>query len=151
MHVGGWSEEATRTNKPGWVESNGGEQLFQTDAQALLRWAQAGREAGREKATEQPVGRGPGRANPRTLRWEDTWEIRKGGGNCRDYGLRRRTEERAVGDNERNAFRGQILYAALESGFFLHSILSEIGSHGGGYFSFFCTMQLSSHKSMEER
>ena len=35
--------------------------------------------------------------------------------------------------------------------FFLHSILSEIGSHGGGYFSFFCTMQLSSHKSMEER
>ena len=77
-----------------------------------------GREAGREKATEQPVGRGPGRANPRTLRWEDTWEIRKGGGNCRDYGLRRRTEERAVGDNERNAFRGQILYAALESVFF---------------------------------
>lgn len=30
-----------------------------------------GREGGREKATEQPVGRDPGRASPRTLRWED--------------------------------------------------------------------------------
>lgn len=46
-----------------------------------------------------------------------------------------------------------MLHAPLESGFlfFFHSILSEIGSHGGGYFSFFCTMQLSSHKSTEER
>ena len=74
--------------------------------------------------------------------------------NCHEYGLSKRTEERAVGDKERNASGGQILHAPLDSVFsffFLHSILSEIGSHGGGYFSFFCTMQLSSHKSMEER
>ena len=30
-----------------------------------------GAEGGREKATDRPVGRDPGRVSPRTRRWED--------------------------------------------------------------------------------
>lgn len=119
----------------------------------VLRCSSAGhRPEGREgEGHRQACGKGP---------WQSESQDSEMGGclgdlkgvkkNYREYGLSR-TEERAVRDREMHLGARYYMHPWKVVFFFFHSILSEIGSHGGGYFSFFCTMQLSSHKSTEER
>lgn len=81
----------------------------------LLRWAQTRRKGG--EGHRQACGEG-------TLAESQDSEM----GGCRrservkrtivEYGLSRRTEERAIRDKQRNAFGGQRYYIPLESGFF---------------------------------
>lgn len=65
------SKPQGQINQAGWrvMVGNGYFRLVLRCSSGGLR--PEGREGGREKAIEQPVGRDPGRASPRTLRWED--------------------------------------------------------------------------------